>query len=1251
MESLGKPDGWRAQGNILSFNRRWQEPAKTEKHAYERLLAENAPGDSWIYVAFPWASLIDGIERNVELGTQLDGALKRLDLPVDGRRLITVCQHVKFRDYIDRFVDFGITDIFASHAERGEKCFRGVNIHPFPLFPVQAENPVVSPSRADLDVGAFFDRQYLYSFVGAFDSTYYSTQARAWVFELPAHPRAHLVRRAQWHFERRVYGSQVYGRSLTKCEEIEERHAGTEFVQSLVKTQFSLCPSGAGPNSIRLWESIEFGCIPVIIADNLALPGDMGLWREACVFASETEEDVQALPERLAYLSRDKELIAQKLSAVRQLRDLYGKHRFTHSLESFVSRLDRETSFGQDDRALRFYLDARRISQPAVPLWKDFLHSVAAKAGRRAEIYQEHESDKDKSHLSASILDIHDWVNEDLVHVSDSRSLSCSLVGRFEKFYVHPSSTPDGANIELALRREWDTSSEDPFVGFEEEWSPICTVITSVYNGDRYIRGFLSNCEKFERYADIEHFLVLAGTGGHEYVDVLHHTRNNPSVVFVWLSEDPGLYEVWNNCAHIASSRYISNANIDDRRSPRQICELVELLDANKDCDVASAGLRVTDDPDVAWECSEGLKEWYVAPDIERNSGKDLFKIKDGRPICYNFPHCMPIWRAGLVAVNGKFREDEFGPSADWEYWLRAGQRGAAFVRRGEALGLYYRAPMSYRHRNQDSQSYDDRILGLYVDETASLRSRGRELSRLQIARMFEARESGQHFEFLVCYFRLVQDLRSGVCGGEKLRDLLRYVGESFFGVPDPFGCSVYGAAGTLKPAEEVSGSLDFLLNVVHAWKTIEPSAVETVCDIAIDFFRKTLDLRGLLILALLKRMRGERDAETRFLRRAYERNAIEFYAQLNSVYRFRATLREIVGRIVKTPPYVKGNLFDGARRVFYFPDYTHGNPYQRLFYESARRRGVEVVGVREDQFGALVEGRLGLGRKDVIHLHWLNCLFKNVAADKQGCVANRFLRDVRFLKSKSVQVHWTVHNLYCNEELDRGMERGFQNALSREVDKIYVHHPIVLGELGEWLDCTDNVEFLEHGSYIGACEDEIAAAVARRELGLDQNDFVLGVVGQVRPYKILFQYLPDLNEAMRENGRIKLIVAGKISCDLTKEGLSHLPGNQVIVVDEFISDSDLQLYLRACSVGLLTYRHILTSGSLFQFFSFSRPVLAPNKGSIRAYVVDGYNGFMYSGSDFARRLNGFSRMEGADLERMGRNARMTAGTLSWPSS
>jgi hypothetical protein len=44
------------------------------------------------------------------------------------------------------------------------------------------------------------------------------------------------------------------------------------FLQTTLKSKFCLCPRGYGLNSFRLYESMQLGCIPVIITDDFYLP-------------------------------------------------------------------------------------------------------------------------------------------------------------------------------------------------------------------------------------------------------------------------------------------------------------------------------------------------------------------------------------------------------------------------------------------------------------------------------------------------------------------------------------------------------------------------------------------------------------------------------------------------------------------------------------------------------------------------------------------------------------------------------------------------------------------------------------------------------------------------------------------------------------------------------------------------------------------------------------------------------------------
>jgi len=61
----------------------------------------------------------------------------------------------------------------------------------------------------------------------------------------------------------------------------------------LLESHFTLCPSGTGPNSIRFWEALGAGSIPILLSDNLDLPSHK-LWDKSIIRIS--ENDCMQLP-------------------------------------------------------------------------------------------------------------------------------------------------------------------------------------------------------------------------------------------------------------------------------------------------------------------------------------------------------------------------------------------------------------------------------------------------------------------------------------------------------------------------------------------------------------------------------------------------------------------------------------------------------------------------------------------------------------------------------------------------------------------------------------------------------------------------------------------------------------------------------------------------------------------------------------------------------------------------------------------
>lgn len=269
---------------VHAFPHYWQVPAATEKAAFDSI-SSIEDFDSFEYIGFPWATLIDGLRSDTAIGMELLIALKEIGKsPVRaGERRVTVAQHIHAARFISLFKACGITDIFWSHALHGQTEVSGITMHPFPLFP--AQTPETRPTLA------IRPRKYLANFIGAYNPKVYLTEVRQTIFDdINVQSDLLIVKREAWHFDRAVYDEQIGGRKSDASRlEVEDRHA-REYISAIENSWFTLCPSGSGPNSIRTFESLCLGSIPMVLTRSLRLPGPRDLWEKAAIIEDDTVE-------------------------------------------------------------------------------------------------------------------------------------------------------------------------------------------------------------------------------------------------------------------------------------------------------------------------------------------------------------------------------------------------------------------------------------------------------------------------------------------------------------------------------------------------------------------------------------------------------------------------------------------------------------------------------------------------------------------------------------------------------------------------------------------------------------------------------------------------------------------------------------------------------------------------------------------------------------------------------------------------
>ncbi|CAM4263064.1 hypothetical protein COAQ111491_13780 [Comamonas aquatilis] len=362
------------------------------------------------------------------------------------------------------------------------------------------------------------------------------------------------------------------------------------------------------------------------------------------------------------------------------------------------------------------------------------------------------------------------------------------------------------------------------------------------------------------------------------------------------------------------------------------------------------------------------------------------------------------------------------------------------------------------------------------------------------------------------------------------------------------------------------------------------------------------------LLQALVMRKLGKLDEEADLLKAASVSEPLNFWTNVQQVYRFTVdlpSLNHIVGCVRSKPQQFVDE--HESLKVYCYPSFNKINSYQKLLYQKLEASGKSVRYC--SKLTELEMLKREPGKTQLLHLHWTSAFFKDVDAVDFSRRASYVLDLLSRLKAEGFSLAWTIHNTISHESVDSTNEESFNRNLYSLCDWVFVHHPMAVRAI-TWLPDTNKIHLIEHGSY--GSSDSTDRLTARIKLGLNFDGPLLSAIGHMRDYKELDKCLPMVLDVLNKRPDARFLVAGQIQSPALRRLLSKKKRDQVIVIDRVLSPEELHLCIDATDFGLLSYRDVLTSGSLIHWLSRGIPVIAPQKGTIPGYVLDGWNGFLY---------------------------------------
>lgn len=206
---------------------------------------------------------------------------------------------------------------------------------------------------------------------------------------------------------------------------------------------------------------------------------------------------------------------------------------------------------------------------------------------------------------------------------------------------------------------------------------PLVSAIVSTYNSEKFIKGKVEDLLNQTIFEQLEIIIINSGSTQNEDLIIKEYLAQHSNIKYIRTEERETIYKAWNRGIRIATGKYITNANTDDRLKNDALQILANELDNNNDVALVHADMYLSNIPNISFN--------------EINKSK--IQILPSFDYLVQLDRCLvlsqPMWRASIHTADNVWFKDELKICGDHDFEIRVSQK-YRIKHIPFALGIFY---------------------------------------------------------------------------------------------------------------------------------------------------------------------------------------------------------------------------------------------------------------------------------------------------------------------------------------------------------------------------------------------------------------------------------------------------------------------------------------------------------------------------------------------------------------------------------